>query len=114
LSAAPHFVLLSDVPLQPAGSGSTTFGNFKQLQVWIGQGKEARMWTARAKDATFGDKTYAFDAGRVFLATRGEPLRQLQVPLDLGTAAAPALADAIERLDDVRDHLGLATTAVRP
>lgn len=107
LSGEPQFVVVSDLPITLSGSGSTAFGGFEHVNVWVGSGDEAQMWTAKSGDATFGDLSFDFRNGRVFLYTTGGTMQQLNVPLTLGESAAPALTDEIERLPQVRSHLGM-------
>jgi hypothetical protein len=107
LSGEPQFVLVSGVPVTLSGSGSTTFGGYDFLNAWIGTGDQAQMWKSKERAATFGDLSFEYANGRVFLHSEDGSIQQLAVPLTLSGAVADALADEIERLPQVRAHLGL-------
>lgn len=107
LSGEPLFVLLSPLPLAAGGSTKSFFGNLKTVDVLVGA-EAPRTWRSTSTRATFRDRTFDLSRGRVFLIpSTGEPPSQVQAGLSLGHATAQALADEIERVPDVRAHLGL-------
>jgi len=108
VSGEPQFVLISTVPLHGGSSAQTAFGNFKSVDVQVGESRDGRTWHATKSQAVLGNRTYDFTRGRVFLLPPGGgDATQVQTALDLGPGAAGRITDAIERTPEVRTFLQL-------
>ena len=108
VSGEPLFVLFSPAALRGGSSTQTLFGNLATVEVQAGDADGRRTWHATPKQAVFGDRTYDFSSGRVFLIpAKGGEVTQVSAALDVGPASAGRIADEIERIPEVRAFLGL-------
>ena len=108
VSGEPLFVLFSPAALRAGTSTQTLFGNLATVEVQVGEAESRRTWRATPKQAVFGDRTYEFSSGRVFLiGAKGGEITQVSAALDVGPASANKIADEIERIPEVRAFLGL-------
>ena len=103
----PLFVLFSQVPVRGGNSTQTMMGNLATVEVQVGDASNARTWRATRAKAVFGDHTYDFSKGRVFLIPASGAVAQVQTALDLGFTSANRIADEIERVPEVRAFLRL-------
>src|SRR5262249_19566959 len=107
VSGEPLFLLFSQVPLRGGSSTQTMMGNLASVEVQVGDASKARTWRATRPKAVFGDRTYEFAQGRVFLISASGEVAQVQTALDLGPESASRIADEIERVPEVRAYLRL-------
>jgi hypothetical protein len=108
VSGDPLFVLFSDAALTGGSSTQTMFGNLASVEVQVGGADSARTWHATPTQAVLAGRTYDFSKGRVFLIpASGGDVTQVQAALDLGPRSADRIADAIERVSEVRGFLKL-------
>ena len=107
VSGEPLFVLFSPVPLRGGSSTQTMMGNLASVEVQVGDASHARTWRATRPKAVFGDHTYDFSQGRVFVISASGEITQVQTALGLGPESASRIADEIERVPEVRAFLRL-------
>jgi hypothetical protein len=115
VSGEPLFVLVADRPVFPSGV-STSFGGFDKADIRIGAAAGDRLIASR-REAVFElragadhprSRAFQLSNGRAFMV-RGEAVRQIDVPFDLGPSVADALIERIEALPEVAGHLGSGT-----